>query len=172
MFATVPHLYWQGKQTSSVVCLVIERWDKKVLVGKHADGPFKGKWGFASLSAETERRPQDCASKLAEVCTVGMLGRASALLKQCSKQGRTIKGMHVYKLHTSNTALDEYIHNASAHLLRCFPKNLCPPGLVAWTSCKWIDLNDVMVMDTYSYDALQHLRASVPTLKAHYSYFD
>lgn len=143
-------------------------------MGKHADGAFKGKWGFASLSAEADRRPQDCAAKLAEVCTVGMLGRASALLKQCEKKGRTIKGMHVYVLSTPILALDEYIHHTSAHLLRCFPKNACPPGLVAWTSCKWIDCTDVLSMDTYSYDALQHLRAQRPAIELlpHYGYFE
>jgi ADP-ribose pyrophosphatase YjhB (NUDIX family) len=172
VFGVSPNVSLNGKQTSSLVCTVIQRDDKKVLVGKHADGPWKGKWGFASLSAETDRRPQDCASKLAEVCTVGMLGRASSLLKQCEKQGRSIKGMHVYVLRTSVSALDEYIQNASAHLLRCFPKSACPPGLVAWTSCKWVDLEDVLTMDTFSYDAMQHLRARVPVLNPHYSYFE
>jgi ADP-ribose pyrophosphatase YjhB (NUDIX family) len=172
VFGRYLKVYRSGKQTSTLVCTVIQREDGKVLVGKHADGAFKGKWGFASLSAETDRRPQDCASKLAEVCTVGMLGRASSLLKQCEKQGRSFMGMHVYLLHTAINNLDEYVHNASAHLLRCFPKNACPPGLVAWTSCKWISKDDVLVMDKYSYDALQHLRAQSPKLVPHYSYFN
>ena len=130
-----------GKQTS-IVCLIIQRADGKVLIGKHENGPFKNKWGIASLGAEQDRRPQDCAAKLAEVSCLGMLGRASFLVSKCARKGRTLDGIAVYSLHTELSDLDALLSSSSAYILRCFPKNGCPLGIVAWKKCKWIDCDE------------------------------
>jgi hypothetical protein len=142
----------------NVVCCIIQRGDGKVLIGKHADGVCKGKWGIASLGAEFHRRPQECAAKLIEVCTMGILGKAgNTLTHKCMKQGRTRNGLLVYKIQTEHDALDEQITNVSSYVLRCFPKTGVPPGLVAWTKCKWIDATDTTHVDSYTVDALQFI---------------
>ncbi len=141
------------------MCLVI-RWGTKVLVGKHASGPYKGKWGFASLSAELDRRPQECAAKLAEVCIVGMQGKSSALVKACKKQGKTVKGLQVYCFEEHELEpLSKKLTNIYLYLSRCFPKGAIPLGLVAWSKCKVIDLQETCkkTLDTYTQDALQFL---------------
>ena len=151
----------KDKQTSQVVCLIIQS-GTRVLIGKHANGPYEGKWGFASLSAELDRRPQECAAKLAEVCHVGMLGKSSALVKKCKKQGRTLNGLQVYCIEDSGKNLEtlsKILGNMYAYFTRCFPKGGIPIGLVAFSKCKVIDFHDKCDrLDPYTQDALQFLQ--------------
>ena len=128
------------------------------MLGKHASGPYEGKWGFSSLSAELDRRPQECAAKLAEVCTLGMRGRASGLVKDCKKIGKTLKGMQIYVLEEQNT-LASAINNCSEYMTRCFPKGAIPPGILAWSRCKFININEIKkTLDPYTQDALQFMQ--------------
>jgi hypothetical protein len=150
----------ESKQTSQVVCLVIQS-GQKVILGKHADGPFKGKWGFASLSAELDRRPQECAAKLAEVCHVGMLGKSSALVKKCKKQGKTVNGLQVYCIQDDDDidSLSKRLGHIYAYVKRCFPKGGIPIGVLAFSKCKVIDLHEKCdSLDPYTQDALQFLK--------------
>jgi hypothetical protein len=145
------------KQTS-IVCLIIQRLDGKVLIGKHENGPFKNKWGIASLGAEQDRRPQDCAAKLAEVSSLGMLGRASFLVSRCKRKGKTMDGITVYSLLTELCELDALLSASSAYITRCFPKNGCPLGIVAWKKCKWIDCDEPHPnLDTFTRSALSFI---------------
>jgi len=140
------------------VCLLIQRSDGKVLLGKHENGSFKNKWGIASLGAEQDRRPQDCAAKLAEVSSLGMLGRASSLVGRCAKVGKTLDGITVYLIRTELDSLDALLTSSSAYITRCFPKHGCPPGLVAWKKCKWIDYSEPHShLDKFTRSALQFI---------------
>ena len=128
------------------------------MLGKHASGPFQGKWGFASLSAELDRRPQECAAKLAEVCTLGIKGRASSLVQKCKKLGKTVNGLQVYCLEVEES-LDESLNGCTQYLLRCFALGNLPPGVCAWSKCKFYDIADIKKsLDQYSRDTLQFLQ--------------
>ena len=140
------------------MCLYIHRKDGKILLGKHENGPFKNKWGIASLGAEQDRRPQDCAAKLAEVSSMGMLGRASSLISKCVKIGKTLDGIWIYSFFTELDSLDGLLSASSAYITRCFPKNGCPLGVVAWKKCKWVDCNEPYhKLDTYTRSAFQFI---------------
>jgi hypothetical protein len=137
--------------------VVVQNKEQKVLLGKHADGPFKGKWGIPSLSSEHERRPQICAAQLVECSSMGILGKASALVKECKQLGKTVNGMIVYSLTTSCDSLDSILTNCSSYLKRCFPANGIPKGVVAWEKCEWVSLTETKTLDKFTQDAFQFL---------------
>ena len=138
-----------------IVCVVVRGPDNTILVGKHADGQFKGKWGIPSLQSQ-ERRPQICAAQLVECCSMGILGKASSLVKECKPLGKTVNGMIVYTFSTSISTLDTILTNLSVYVKQCFPTHAIPKGFVAWEKCKWISLQSKH-FDSFTQDAIQFL---------------
>lgn len=123
------------------------------MIGKHADGPYKGKWGIPSIRSEHERRPQICAAQLVECSLLGIVGKASSIVKDCKPLGKTANGMTVYVFNTSLGTLDTLISNGSAYLKRCFPIHGLPKGIVAWDKCAWSSKS--FSLDVFTQDALQ-----------------
>jgi hypothetical protein len=147
----------------SVISVLIVGPDNTVLLGKHADGPFKGKWGIPSLRSEHERRPQICAAQLVECSLLGIVGKASSIVKECKPLGKTANGMIVYVYKTNLGTLDSILTNSSAYLKRCFPVDGLPKGIVAWDKCLWNNTQSFLnsKLDTFTQDALQFFELSL-----------
>lgn len=126
--------------------------DGQVLVGKHADGPFKGKWGVPSIDASVDRRPSRVAGRLAESSVLGMLGTRNTVSLQ--KLEPSALGLQVYELSTSLSELPTVLERTCAFLVSCFPSGTSmPTGLVPWTGCKWMSNQSDGLLDPISMDA-------------------
>ncbi len=69
--------------------------------------------------------------------------------------------MQVYCLEEENLEdLSSKLTRIFAYLSRCFPKGGIPMGLIAWSKCKVIDIQQEFKkpLDVYTQDALQFLQ--------------
>lgn len=110
---------------------VVIRFGDLVFYGKHAEGPYKGKWGFASVDSNIERRPQNAAERLAETSTLNILDNYTFT------KTTTPLGIQVFEIKTENKDFPAQLERVCKFTRSCFPLNSCPPGLSAWTACKW-----------------------------------
>lgn len=130
------------------------------LMGKHSSGTNENKWGFPSVSYGNDDRPQDTATKLFEVCTLGMYGSLSSTKKNCVLRGKTMHGISVYTVKVEKN-LDVKIKNISRYLIKCFPVGAIPPGVLAWKKCKMFTLDEALShpnLDVYTKETLEFLR--------------
>ena len=150
------HITFEGmckkKMSHKHVVAVVVSCEGNVLVGKHADGPFRGKWGLASIDASVDNRPQRVALRLAESSLLGLLGNRNNI--KLKKRNPSALGLQIYELETHVSELPTLLANACSFLTSCFPAGATPTGLVAWTSCAWVkDVGDLS-MDPFSQDAI------------------
>lgn len=127
-----------------------------ILIGKHSNGMYRNQFGVASCSAKADRRPQRVAARLAEVCTLGMIGSTKQAENQLVFRGTTALGLRVYTLHTLSNDLFTHIKSSVQYLQSCFVKTIhntyeCPQGLLPW-DC--IQLYASQELDPISTDAL------------------
>lgn len=129
---------------------VVIRYQDRVFYGKHGEGPYKGKWGFASVDASIEPRPNLTASRLAETSTLGLIEKVEA------KKTRTLLGLTFYEYTITNENFPKQIQGVCKFLRSCFPVHNVPVGMSPWTDCKWSTeiLKDV---DPYTKDMQQYL---------------
>lgn len=130
---------------------------KKLFMGKHADGPFKGKWGIPSIDGSVDRRPQRVAEMLAETAFIGSLGTRNTI--KTIRLPTTPLGLQVYKVETFYEELPSLLESVCRFMQSCFPVgNTAPPGLIPWTHCKWISADESLKpMDPFASDAKQQL---------------
>jgi len=109
--------------------------------------------------SDNDERPQDTATKLLEVSTLGMYGSITSTKKLCVFQGKTINGIAVYKTKIEKN-LDFKIKHISKYLLKCFPIGGILPGILAWKQCKMVSLEDALQQsnkDTITKETLEFL---------------
>jgi hypothetical protein len=139
---------------------VILSHDNRIFVGKHADGPFKGKWGVPSIDSSVDRRPSRVAVRLAESCCLGMLGTRNTLT--ATKRQPSALGLQLYEVHVELADLPIVLERACAFIQSCFPAGTdVPTGLVPWSGCKWISSSDEASLDPISLDALAAWKSQV-----------
>lgn len=130
-----------SKKFEGIVCLVLQR-DTEYFLGQHSAGVNEKKWGFPSVRmSDKDERPQDTATKLLEVSTLGMYGSITSTKKLCVFLGKTINGISVYKINIE-PQLELKIKNISKYLLKCFPIGGILPGVLAWKGCKMVSMED------------------------------
>jgi hypothetical protein len=142
----------------NIVALVLVNSNtKKMFLGKHADGPFKGKWGIPSVDGSVDRRPQRVAELLAETAFLGTVGTRNTV--KAVRLPTTPLGLQVYKVETTIEELPNFLEAVCRYTESCFPVgNVVPPGLIPWTHCKWISLDEsCKPMDPFASDAKQQL---------------
>ena len=124
--------------------MILQNNEGLFFLGQHSAGVNENKWGFPSVRmSEKEERPQDTATKLLEVSTLGMYGSVSSTKKLCVFQGKTINGITVYKINIEQN-LELKIQNISKYLLKCFPIGGILPGILAWRRCKMVSMEDAI----------------------------
>jgi len=137
---------------------VILHHEDDVFVGKHADGPFKGKWGVPSIDSSVDRRPSRVAVRLAESCCLGMLGSRNVI--SATKMRPSALGLQLYEVTVPVADLPALLERACGFIESCFPAgSSIPTGLVPWQACKWMKASDEMALDPISMDALAAWRS-------------
>lgn len=140
------------KKYENIVALILLDPSSHVFIGKHAAENHKLKWGIPSTRKDAEARPQDTAIKLLEVCSFGLLTSK----KECVYVGKTIHGITVYKVNTSQD-FDSTISLISKYLTKCFPKDGVPIGLLPWKKCKCMSLPiSSLPLDEITLETLQY----------------
>lgn len=153
----------RNKKFDSILSLVLTQPDSTpfFLIGKHSSGPNENKWGFPSVKInENDDRPQDTASKLFEVCTLGMYGSLSKTKKKCVLQGKTVHGISVYTVEVEKN-VELKIKNISKYLLKCFPLGGIPTGVLAWKRCKMVSIEEIILhtnLDAFTKETVEFLR--------------
>lgn len=144
----------------NIVAVVIVNSEGHVFVGKHADGPFKGKWGVASIDSSVDRRPMRAAARLLETCVVGMLGTRNNMFG-LKKHTQSAMGLQLFEFKTDIATLPDLVENACSYMESCFAVgSSVPTGLIPWSSCKWLKREDKLSgMDPIAADAITHFRA-------------
>jgi hypothetical protein len=110
---------------------VVIRFQDLVFYGKHAEGPYKGKWGFASVDSSIDARPLKSAIHLAETSSCGLLDNYNV------KKTTTPLGIQVYEIETTNKNFPEQLQRVSRFNRSCFPLGASPPGMSPWSHAKW-----------------------------------
>jgi hypothetical protein len=151
-----------------IVCLVLQR-DTDYFLGQHGAGVNENKWGFPSVRmSDKDERPQDTASKLLEVSTLGMYGPITSTKKLCVFQGKTINGILVYKINIEPN-LEFKIKHISKYLFKCFPIGGIPAGILAWKQCKMVSMQDALHQsnkDSITKEILEFLKCQNSSLFA------
>jgi len=129
---------------------VVIRCGDLVFYGKHAEGPYEGKWGFASVDSHIESRPKQAARRLAETSTLGLLDNYTMEKKT------TPLGIKVFVIKTENKDFATQLERVSRFNRSCFPLGSSPPGLAPWSHTKFSDekLSDV---DLYTREIQQFI---------------
>lgn len=136
----------------NLVALILYH-DNQIFVGKHAEGPFRGKWGVPSIDSSVDRRPQRVALRLAESCSLGMLGTRNTIY--VVKRQPSALGLQLYELQTDVIQFPLHLERACAFLASCFPAGASvPTGLLPWQGCKWISDTTEAQLDPISMDAI------------------
>jgi hypothetical protein len=110
--------------------------------------------------SDKDERPQNTATKLLEVSTLGMYGSISSTKKLCVYQGKTINGISVYKI-IIEPFLELKLKNISKYLFKCFPIGGILPGILAWKNCKKVTMEEALNhsnKDSITKEALEFLR--------------
>lgn len=133
--------------------------DGEVFVGKHADGPFKGKWGVPSIDASVDRRPQRVAQRLLETSLIGMLGTRNHV--SVKKLTSSALGLQMYEATTHVADLPLFVQNTCEFVASCFAAGASvPAGLIPWTACKWHKIDEKLQgADPFTVDALTNLQS-------------
>jgi hypothetical protein len=155
------HKYSTQNHKNIIALVVYNSTTNKIFIGKHADGPFKGKWGIPSIDGSVDRRPQRVAELLGETAFLGSLGTRNTI--KVIRLPTTPLGLQLYKTETTLTELPDVLENVCRFMQSCFPvgSNI-PPGLIPWTHCKWISLEEsCKPMDPFALDAKQQLQIIV-----------
>jgi hypothetical protein len=127
--------------------------DDKILLGKHAHGPFKGKWGVASIDSSVDRRPSRVALRLAESCTLGCIGTRNTVT--ATKMQPSALGLQLYEVQVPLNELPDVLERVCAFIQSCFPVGAeIPTGLVPWLGCRWMSRGEDVTMDPISMDAV------------------
>lgn len=136
----------------NLVAVVLHRNDE-IFVGKHADGPFRGKWGVPSIDSSVDRRPMRVALRLAESSCLGMLGTRNTLTVK--KLQPSALGLQLYEVETEIAQFPMLIERTCTFLASCFPAgSAIPTGLIPWHGCKWVSDTTAVSLDPISLDAI------------------
>lgn len=137
----------------TLVAVLLVHGEDKIFIGKHADGPFKGKFGVASIDSSVDRRPSRVALRLAESCTLGALGTRNTL--SAVRLQPSALGLQLYEVKVELEELPDVLENISAFLKSCFPTEAnIPTGLLPWMACRWLHAKDELQLDPISMDAV------------------
>ena len=151
------------KMAHKTLVAVVVSCDGHVLLGKHAEGPFKGKWGVPSIDSSVDRRPSRVALRLAETCCLGMLGTRNTLT--ATRMQPSALGLQLYEVKTDVAMLPVLLERVCAFVGSCFAAgSQVPTGLVPWQACKWSSVPSDVQLDPISQDAVTAWRSQQPTV--------
>ena len=144
----------QGQMAhKTLVAVVLVHDGDKIFIGKHADGPFKGKFGLASIDSSVDRRPSRVALRLAESCTMGALGTRNTLT--AVRMQPSALGLQLYEVKVELNELPDVLEKISAFIKSCFATEAnIPTGVLPWTACRWMHVKEDLQLDPISMDAV------------------
>ena len=133
---------------------------KYVLLGRHAYGVYRGRWGLANSADLTDRRSQRRAARLAEFTTLGLTGPIRDMEPRCKPKGETtMLKIQMYEVEDAPVDLPTQIMSVSRYVESCVIKEetgkyTIPDYVFPWLQLLWRELDrDVLMglpMDPYS----------------------
>jgi hypothetical protein len=154
----------------------------EIMLGRHANGPYKGLWGVASSSELMDKRPQRRAARLAEYSCLGLLGPLRDMEPLCKhvltervhKSKKESYTLHLYTVEQDDDSLPYKIVHTSNYIESCYEKQIdgtfaMPENLLPWIVVKWIALDKERLhglrIDPYSRQILNRLVRSLEQLQ-------